>query len=83
MGLQHVRAVIRDENKLSYLTPADRGSSFRAFRPQYFLPLIVFSIFINVTATYGCIFPTMEQAYTLSTIVPLIKNGGPNADSDV
>ncbi|KAK6366860.1 hypothetical protein LTS17_010411 [Exophiala oligosperma] len=41
-------------------------NTFRAFRPQYFLPLIVFSIYINVTATYGCIFPTMEQAYSLT-----------------
>ncbi|KIX06506.1 uncharacterized protein Z518_04482 [Rhinocladiella mackenziei CBS 650.93] len=41
-------------------------NTFRAYRPQYFLPLIVFSIFINITATYGCIFPTMEQAYSLT-----------------
>ncbi|KAI1610548.1 hypothetical protein EDD36DRAFT_467609 [Exophiala viscosa] len=41
-------------------------NTFRAYRPQYFLPLIVFSIFLNITATYGCVFPTMEQAYTLT-----------------
>ncbi|KIW15196.1 hypothetical protein PV08_05241 [Exophiala spinifera] len=41
-------------------------NTFRAFRPPYFLPLIVFSIYINITATYGCIFPTMEQAYSLT-----------------
>ncbi|KAK7894782.1 hypothetical protein LTR67_005521 [Exophiala xenobiotica] len=41
-------------------------NTFRAFRPQYFLPLIVFSIYINITATYGCVFPTMEQAYSLT-----------------
>jgi hypothetical protein len=39
--------------------------SFRAFRPQYFLPLIVFGIFINVTVTYGTVFPEMEQCEVL------------------
>ncbi|EXJ61463.1 uncharacterized protein A1O5_11779 [Cladophialophora psammophila CBS 110553] len=40
-------------------------NTFRAFRPQYFLPLIVFGIFINITAVYGAIFPEMEQVYSL------------------
>ncbi|KIX95771.1 uncharacterized protein Z520_08479 [Fonsecaea multimorphosa CBS 102226] len=40
-------------------------NTFRAFRPQYFLPLIVFGIFINITAVYGTIFPEMEQAKNL------------------
>lgn len=44
----------------------DSWNSFRAFRPQYFLPLIVFGIFLNITATYGCILPTMEHVYSLS-----------------
>ncbi|KAJ9607321.1 hypothetical protein H2200_008394 [Cladophialophora chaetospira] len=41
-------------------------NTFRAFRPQYFLPLIVFGIYINITAVYGAIFPEMEQAYSLT-----------------
>ncbi|KAH9213556.1 hypothetical protein DL95DRAFT_524402 [Leptodontidium sp. 2 PMI_412] len=40
-------------------------NTFRAFRPQYFLPSIVFSIFINVTATYGTQFATMRSAESL------------------
>jgi hypothetical protein len=44
----------------------DSRNRFRAFRPQYFLPLIVFGIFLNITATYGCILPTLEHVYTLS-----------------
>ncbi|PVH80431.1 hypothetical protein DL98DRAFT_654821 [Cadophora sp. DSE1049] len=40
-------------------------NTFRAFRPQYFLPSIVFSIFINVAATYGTQFATMESAESL------------------
>ena len=47
--------------------------SFRAFRPQYFLPLIVFGIFINVTAVYGAIFPEMEQVYSLSTFAQILR----------
>ncbi|KIW73346.1 hypothetical protein PV04_01476 [Phialophora macrospora] len=41
-------------------------NTFRAFRPQYFLPLIVFGIYINITSLYGAIFPEMEQAYSLT-----------------
>ncbi|OAL36805.1 hypothetical protein AYO20_03860 [Fonsecaea nubica] len=41
-------------------------NTFRAFRPQYFLPLIVFGIYINITAVYGAIFPEMEQVYSLT-----------------
>ncbi|KIV89174.1 hypothetical protein, variant [Exophiala mesophila] len=44
-------------------------NTFRAFRPQYFLPLIVFGIYLNVTATYGCIFPTITQVYSLTTLL--------------
>lgn len=40
-------------------------STFRAHRPQYFLPSIIFSIFVNVTGTYGTIFATMRQAEAL------------------
>ncbi|KAJ5770975.1 uncharacterized protein N7511_003026 [Penicillium nucicola] len=43
------------------------ANTFRAYRPQYFLPSIVFSIFINVTATYGTQFATMKEAETLVT----------------
>ncbi len=54
-------------SRLSTSPLTDKMIRFRAYRPQYFLPLIVFSIFIHVTAVYGNIFPTMEQAYSLST----------------
>lgn len=46
----------------------DGWSRFRAFRPQYFLPSIIFSIFIQVTATYGTQFETMDEAGSLSKI---------------
>ena len=49
----------------------DNWNSFRAYRPQYFLPLIVFSIFINVTATYGTQFPSMKQAEALGNTAHL------------
>ncbi|KAJ6025254.1 uncharacterized protein N7446_013835 [Penicillium canescens] len=42
-------------------------NTFRAYRPQYFLPSIIFSIFINVTATYGTQFATMKEAESLVT----------------
>ncbi|OOQ84136.1 hypothetical protein PEBR_31896 [Penicillium brasilianum] len=41
------------------------ANTFRAFRPQYFIPSIIFSIFIQVTATYGTQFKTMEEAGAL------------------
>lgn len=44
---------------------ADGQNRFRAYRPQYFLPSIVFSIFINVTGTYGTQFASMKQAEAL------------------
>ncbi|KFZ19176.1 hypothetical protein V501_00789 [Pseudogymnoascus sp. VKM F-4519 (FW-2642)] len=40
-------------------------NTFRAYRPQYFLPSIIFSIFINVTGTYGTLFVTMKQVEAL------------------
>ncbi|KAJ5544260.1 hypothetical protein N7513_007071 [Penicillium frequentans] len=43
----------------------DGWSRFRAFRPQYFIPSIIFSIFIQVTATYGSQFATMDEAGSL------------------
>jgi hypothetical protein len=43
---------------------------FRAYRPQYFLPTIVFSIFINITSTYGTLFATMEQVEALGNNIP-------------
>jgi hypothetical protein len=47
---------------------ADNYTRFRAFRPQYFLPTILFSIFVNVTGTYGTQFATMAQAEALGNI---------------
>lgn len=44
---------------------AHKYDRFRAFRPQYFLPSIVMSIFINVTGTYGTQFATMKNAESL------------------
>ncbi|OCL10610.1 hypothetical protein AOQ84DRAFT_374763 [Glonium stellatum] len=41
------------------------ANTFRAYRPQYFLPSIIFSIFINVTGTYGTQFATMDEAEAL------------------
>ncbi|KAE8422475.1 hypothetical protein BDV36DRAFT_291303 [Aspergillus pseudocaelatus] len=41
------------------------ANTFRAFRPQYFIPSIIFSIFIQVTATYGTQFETMDEAGSL------------------
>lgn len=48
----------------------DGWSRFRAFRPQYFIPSIIFSIFIQVTATYGSQFATIDEAGALSEISP-------------
>ncbi|KAJ5494426.1 hypothetical protein N7463_010513 [Penicillium fimorum] len=45
------------------------ANTFRAYLPQYFLPSIIFSIFINVTATYGTQYATMKQAESLVTIL--------------
>jgi hypothetical protein len=47
---------------------ADSQNRFRAYRPQYFLPSIIFSIFINVTGTYGTQFASMKQAEALGNI---------------
>ncbi|KAG0652725.1 hypothetical protein D0Z07_0346 [Hyphodiscus hymeniophilus] len=44
-------------------------NTFRAYRPQYFLPSIVCSIFIQITSTYGVLFATMEQVESLITRV--------------
>jgi hypothetical protein len=44
---------------------ADNYTRFRAFRPQYFLPTILYGIFINVTGTYGTQFATMAEAEAL------------------
>ncbi|KAJ6095599.1 hypothetical protein N7486_006345 [Penicillium sp. IBT 16267x] len=41
------------------------ANTFRAFRPQYFVPSIIFSIFIQVTATYGTQFATLDEAGSL------------------
>ncbi|CAI7631717.1 unnamed protein product [Penicillium pancosmium] len=41
------------------------ANTFRAFRPQYFIPSIIFSIFIQVTATYGTQFETLDEAGSL------------------
>ncbi|KAJ5933679.1 hypothetical protein N7454_006008 [Penicillium verhagenii] len=41
------------------------ANTFRAFRPQYFIPSIIFSIFIQVTGTYGTQFQTLDEAATL------------------
>ncbi|CZR54877.1 uncharacterized protein PAC_04761 [Phialocephala subalpina] len=38
---------------------------FRAYRPQYFLPTILFGIFVNVTGSYGPLFSLMEESETL------------------
>jgi hypothetical protein len=46
----------------------DSQNRFRAYRPQYFLPSIVFSIFINVTGTYGTQFASMNEAEALGNI---------------
>ncbi|KAJ5383010.1 hypothetical protein N7517_000921 [Penicillium concentricum] len=43
------------------------ANTFRAYLPQYFLPSIIFSIFINVTATYGTQYANMKQAESLIT----------------
>ncbi|GKZ36706.1 hypothetical protein AbraIFM66950_007881 [Aspergillus brasiliensis] len=43
----------------------DRWNRFRAFRPQYFLPSIIFSIFVQVTGTYGSQFATLKEAANL------------------
>jgi hypothetical protein len=51
---------------------SDWGNRFRSFRPQYFLPSIVFSIFVQVTATYGTQFATLEQAASLSKTLPFV-----------
>jgi hypothetical protein len=47
---------------------SDSPNRFRAYRPQYFLPSIIFSIFINVTGTYGTIFQSMQEAEALGDI---------------
>lgn len=49
----------------------DALNRFRAYRPQYFVPLIVFGIFLNITATYGCVLPTMTEVYSLGELLPL------------
>ncbi|KAJ5994433.1 hypothetical protein N7451_010157 [Penicillium sp. IBT 35674x] len=41
------------------------ANTFRAFRPQYFIASIIFSIFIQVTATYGSQFATIDEAGSL------------------
>src|SRR5271155_1496801 len=46
----------------------DSQNRFRAYRPQYFLPSIIYSIFINVTGTYGTQFATMDEAESLGNI---------------
>lgn len=69
--------------KLPYLAPYNAASSinmavwfffalwinntFRAYRPQYFLPSIVGSIYFNIVATYGTQFPSMHYAESLSS----------------
>lgn len=40
-------------------------NTFRAYRPQYFLPSILFSIFVNVTGSYGPLFSLMEECEAL------------------
>lgn len=45
-------------------TLADSGR-FRAYRPQYFLPSILFGIFVNATASYGPLFSLMIESETL------------------
>jgi hypothetical protein len=47
---------------------SDSPNRFRAYRPQYFLPSIIFSVFINVTGTYGTIFQSMQEAEALGDI---------------
>jgi uncharacterized membrane protein len=47
------------------------ANMFRAFRPQYFVPSIVFSIFIQVTGTYGTQFATMDEASSLGGSIRL------------
>lgn len=64
-GLTTRVLTLPSRNKLVF---ADLPHRFRAFRPQYFLPLIVFGIFLNITATYGCILPTMPYVYSLSNV---------------
>ncbi|KAJ5671634.1 hypothetical protein N7507_000761 [Penicillium longicatenatum] len=41
------------------------ANTFRAFRPQYFLPSIIFSTFIQVTATYRTLFATIDEVGSL------------------
>ncbi|KAJ5832694.1 hypothetical protein N7474_001005 [Penicillium riverlandense] len=41
------------------------ANMFRAFRPQYFVSSIVFSIFIQVAATYGTRLATMDEVSSL------------------
>lgn len=48
---------------------SDVQNRLRAYRPQYFLPSIVFGIFVNVTGTYGTLFTTMQQAEALGNII--------------
>jgi uncharacterized membrane protein len=50
------------------------ANMFRAFRPQYFVPSIVFSIFIQVTGTYGTQFATMDEASSLVSSKTLDRN---------
>jgi hypothetical protein len=53
----------------------DDGARFRAYRPQYFLPSIVFSIFINATSTYGPLFAKIEQVKAMgSHLLHLVTN---------
>ncbi|KUJ08768.1 uncharacterized protein LY89DRAFT_764104 [Mollisia scopiformis] len=41
------------------------ANTFRAYRPQYFLPSILFGIFINVTGSYGPLFSLMVECEAL------------------
>jgi hypothetical protein len=59
---------------VSYHTPrttrclVNSQNRFRAYRPQYFLPSIIFGIFINVTGTYGTQFASMDEAEALGNV---------------
>ncbi|KAE8448506.1 hypothetical protein EG329_009387 [Mollisiaceae sp. DMI_Dod_QoI] len=41
------------------------ANTFRAYRPQYFLPSIVFGVFVNATGSYGPLFGLMEESEVL------------------